>query len=253
VERGLTLHVEVFPDPSGVVRALANRIVKAAEEAVARSGRFALAISGGATPEPLFDLLGDSYYPKLPWTKTDLFWVDERAVAPDDPRSNFGAARRRMAPVFQADAARIHRIRGEADLPEHAADEYERELHRFFGKAPPGESKTFDLLLLGIGPDGHTASLFPGSPALEERTRWVRAVPAASRDPRVARITLTLPAIDAAREVAFLVTGADKSRVVRRILFEHGPDPAPWPAARVRPQGPLRWYLDRAAAGEPPR
>ncbi|MCI4331923.1 MAG: 6-phosphogluconolactonase [Thermoplasmata archaeon] len=241
--------LSVFSDLDEAARALAERVVRAADDAVARSGRFTLAISGGKTPEPLFGLLGGPWAKRMPWTRTELFWVDERAVGPDDPESNYGGARASLLAEHPLRPEQVHRISGETPDPESAAKAYELELRSFFADTVPPVPFTFDLVLLGIGPDGHTASLFPGSPVLEERIAWVRAVPTPVVIPRVPRITLTLPAINAAHEAAFLVGGADKAPALRSILSNPDARETSLPAARVQPRDRLEWFVDRAAAG----
>lgn len=233
--------VEVFTDAPALVRVAAERVVRAAEEAVDRRGRFTIALSGGSTPRPLYDLLGGPFRERVPWERTEIYFGDERCVPPAHPDSNFAAARQAL--LGYVPLARVHRIEGELP-PERAAANYDATLRAAF---PDDLAPTFDVVLLGVGPDGHTASLFPGSPALEERERWAVAVPAPSTvAPHVPRVTVTLPPIERAREVWFLAAGADKRDVLRRLLDGDGGD---LPAARVH--GALRtsWLLDRAARG----
>lgn len=252
MDRGLTARVERFAGLPEASAALAQRVVEASLEATARSGRFTLAVSGGKTPEGLFHLLGGPRRPEVPWGATHLFWVDERAVPPEDPRSNFGATVGPLLGAGQLPPDRVHRIRGELADPATAAGEYEGTLRRLLATPPAEPPATFDLVLLGIGPDGHTASLFPGSPALEVRDRWTAAVPAPAVDPRVPRVTLTLPAINAAREVAFLVSGADKADALASILSAPPGAAVGLPAGRVRPRERLTWFTDRLAAPRGP-
>jgi 6-phosphogluconolactonase len=250
---GLRPEVSVFPDLEGAATALAARVVEVARGSVNRGGRFSIAISGGKSPVPLFDLLGGEFRSRLPWPRTHVFWVDERAVPPDDARSNYGLALRTLLRSTPLEPDHVHRIHAEADPLKAAADAYERELREYFGPELAVKSGTFDLVLLGMGAEGHTASLFPGSPALEERDRWVDPVPAPPAEPPVPRVTLTLPALNRAREVDFLVAGADKAVAVRSVLASGPGDPTGLPAARVCPSFRLGWYLDRAAAaGTPP-
>ena len=233
--------VDVFTDAAALVRVAAERIVRLAEEAVERAGRFTLALSGGSTPRPLYDLLGGAFRERVPWSRTEVYFGDERCVPPADAESNYAAARRALLGLVPL--ARVYRIEGE--LPaETAAANYDATLHAAF---PDDLAPTFDLVLLGVGTDGHTASLFPGSAALDERERWAMAVPApATTGPRLPRVTLTPPPIERARELWFLVAGADKREVVSRILDQGD---AALPAARLH--GALRtaWLLDRAARG----
>jgi 6-phosphogluconolactonase len=235
----------VFPDLDGASRALADDLARRADEAVAERGRFSLVISGGKTPLPLFALLAGPDRDRLPWSRTEVFFADERCVNPSDPESNFGGAWATLLSKVPIDRRRVHRARGEVRPIADAARRYERSV----GALPDlgaGESPLFDVVLLGIGPDGHTASLFPGRAAVRERRRSVVAVPRAGQPPYVPRLTLTAPALSSARDVWFLIAGADKAAVLARI-FRADSDPR-LPASCVRPPGPSSWYVDRAAA-----
>ncbi|WP_242360504.1 6-phosphogluconolactonase [Anaeromyxobacter sp. SG17] len=235
--------VRVLDDHVALARAAADEWRLRALAAVAASGRFAVALSGGATPRAVYALLADPaapYRDALPWARTHVFFGDERAVPPDDPRSNYGMARGALLSSVALPPENVHRIRGE-DEPGAAARSYEDALRAFFGVAP-----RFDLLLLGMGADGHTASLFPGSPAIDEPSRLVAAVPAPAAGP--ARITLTLRALQAAARAVFLVSGAQKAPALARVLSGASGAEA-LPAARVRPaHGSVLWLVDRAAA-----
>jgi 6-phosphogluconolactonase len=232
----------IVQDPAALARAAADEVARRATEAVVARGAFALALAGGATPRALYALLADpaaTYRARVPWDRVHVWFGDERNVPPDHPESNYRMAREAL--LDRVAAASVHRIEGERPAGE-AADRYEAELrsHLAGGAGPP----VLDLVLLGLGTDGHTASLFPGSPALEERVRWV----AAPFVPRLGahRITVTFPVLDAARAVLFLVAGAAKAAPLRALL---APDPAaPVPAARVR-AGVRLVLADRAAAG----
>lgn len=228
----------VFVDEDAVLRAGADEIANRARLAVTRKGRFDIALSGGATPKGLFRRLATGAYDALPWGAVHLFWGDERAAAPSDPESNFGNAQELIARV---PAGNAHRLRGEAKELAEAASDYERVLREHFG-VRAGEVPRFDLALLGLGADGHTASLFPGTAALDERERLVcaNAVPTLHTH----RLTLTFPVFNAAVCVLFLVTGAAKASVLRRVCA--GDD---LPAARVRPSaGELWFFVDETAA-----
>jgi 6-phosphogluconolactonase len=236
----------VVADAEAVARAAAEEVVEAAARAIAERGRFTVALAGGSTPRRLYALLADAAGPfrgRVAWDRVHAFFGDERHVPPDHPDSNFRMAREAL--LGHVAVASVHRMRGELPDAAEAARAYEAELGRFFALDPAKDPPPrLDLVLLGLGPDGHTASLFPGTDVLEERRRWVAA-------PRVERlgtdrITLTLPVLDRARRVVFVVSGAEKAEAVARVL---APDEAPPPAARVRPEpGALRWILDRAAA-----
>lgn len=244
--------VVVLPDPEAVAREAAARFARLAQQTVAERGQFAVALSGGSTPRELYALLSASpYHEQVPWPGVHLFWGDERCVPPDDPQSNYRLVRETLLEHVPFPAANVHRIRAELS-PDVATEAYARELRRFFA-ADEGTPR-FDLVLLGMGPDGHTASLFPGTAGLEETGRAVVAnwVPQQG----VWRITLTYPTLNAARRVIFLVTGAAKAEPLRDVLHPSPHRPA-LPVQRVRPtEGTLTWLVDKAAATQikaPPR
>ena len=234
--------VKVYAGQVELADAAAGHILELANAALADQGHFSFALAGGSTPRLVYKLLGGA---DLDWENIHLFWGDERCVPPDHPDSNYRMVRESLLEHIQIPQANIHRIYGELP-PEQAAAQYERDLHNFF----PGD-RSFDLVLLGMGTDGHTASLFPGSPALDIDKRWVAAVehkgPPA---PLVDRISLTLPAINAARNVTFLVSGAGKNKRIQDVLVAP-PDAKPlFPVQYIRLRsGTLLWLLDQAAAG----
>ena len=227
-----------------VARAAAEEVALAASRAVAERGRFVVALAGGSTPRRLHALLADAAAPfraRIPWDRTHVFFGDERPVAPVHPDSNYRMARETL--LDHVPVASVHRIHGEEP---GAAEAYEDELRAFFGVPPGGPPPRLDLVLLGLGPDGHTASLFPGSEALDERVRWVVSPFVARLGTR--RTTLTLPILDRAREVLFLVSGAEKAGALARAIAP-APGEEPVPAARVRPDGGgVVWIVDEAAA-----
>ena len=235
--------VRVLEDAAAVTRAAADEFGRRARERVAQAGFFTVSLSGGSTPKSLYALLAEPGAP-IPWDRVHLFWGDERDVPPDHADSNFAMVESTLLSKVNVPADHVHRIRPELAGAERAASVYEEELRRFFGLAP-GQWPRFDLVLLGMGPDGHTASLFPGSPALEERDRlvvasWVEKL-------QTHRITLTLPILNGAACVLFLVHGADKAPALKAALQADGPDVPP--AGRVRPaDGELIWLVDGAAA-----
>jgi 6-phosphogluconolactonase len=240
----------VLPTPATVAEAAADRIVASARNAIRRRGRFRIALSGGSAPRLVYPLLiAPPRRDAVDWSKVEFFWGDERAVPPDDPESNYGLARRLLLdnlPGVRAES--VHRMPADEPDPEAAAVRHEAELGRAFA-LPPGRRRRprFDLIWLGMGPDGHTASLFPGSSVLAERIRWVTTATAPRTSPVAARMTFTLPLINAARAVLFVVAGADKAAAVRSIRAG-SPD---LPAARVRAASTL-WLLDAAAGGASP-
>jgi 6-phosphogluconolactonase len=234
--------VTVLPNPAAVAEATADRFVSAARTAIASRGVFRVALSGGSTPKAVYPLIaGPPRRDEIEWSAVEFFWGDERAVPPDDPESNFGVAYQMLIsrlPKVRAD--RIHRMPADASDLAGAALTYEAELRLAFdvsGRQPP----SFDLIWLGMGPDGHTASLFPGSTALGERERWVVANWAPG--PRAWRMTLTYPVLNAGRDVIFVVTGADKADALRRIVAGG----SGLPAEEVRPSA-IEWIVDAEAA-----
>jgi 6-phosphogluconolactonase len=233
-------------DADAVARAAAEELIRAAHRAVAERGAFSLALSGGSTPRRLYVLLADPAAPfraRFPWDHTHVFFGDERPVPPDHPESNFRMATETL--LAHVPVASVHRIR--AEEPD-AAEAYQAELRQAFGIPVGGAPPRLDLVLLGLGPDGHTASLFPGSPALAEQDRWVVSPFVERLGTR--RTTLTFPVLNRAGAVVFLVAGGEKAGVLQRVL---APEPGTelLPAARVRPgRGELLWIVDVAAASE---
>ncbi len=246
----LTGAVRVHPDARSAYRALADRLVELARAPTPGRPRFSLALSGGSTPERLFRLLAADYARRVGWREIEIGFADERAVAPDDARSNFALARRALLAPLDVPAERIHRIPGELRPTGAAARAYEGALRALFADG----RGTFDAVLLGMGPDGHTASLFPGASTLREVARWVRVEPAPALEPKVPRITLTLPALAAARCVLFLVLGAEKRPALTDVLRDprRGTPEATLPAARVRARESVEWFVDSEAAPDLP-
>ncbi len=237
--------LEIYADAGVLAHAAAGHFARCAATAIARTGRFSIALAGGSTPGQAYALLaGDEFAPRVEWARVHLFWGDERCVPPDSSQSNYRLAREALLEHVPIPAENVHRIQGERD-PETAANLYEEELRSFFaGQTLP----RFDLVWLGLGEEGHTASLFPGSPALREQVRWAVAVYVGKLSSW--RITLTPPAINAAAEILFLVSGAAKAAALRQVL--EGPyDPDRLPAQVVRPgSGRAVWMVDREAAGD---
>ncbi|MGA9538479.1 MAG: 6-phosphogluconolactonase [Desulfobacterales bacterium] len=210
---------------------------------VARTGLFTVAVSGGSTPRPMHRLLSeDPYRSGIPWQFTHLFWVDERLVPVTDPDSNFGSAERDFLNQLTIPAGNIHPMSSRKP-PTAAADDYEHELRRHFSRFSNAEP-VFDLIVLGVGEDGHTASIFPGDHSAEETTRWVTAVKGGT--PYVERLTLTLPILNRARCIVYLISGSKKAVVVRSLLLDAS---AQLPPQRIAPQrGEIIWLLDTEAA-----
>jgi len=234
--------LSVFEDLEGLSRAAAERLVRRIEEAVASRDGCTLALAGGGTPRTLYTLLATEYAGQIPWPYLHVFWGDERFVPLHDSRSNYALARSTLLDHVPIPFENIHPVPTHLPDPAAAAEAYEHTLRAFFDVHPP----RFDLILLGVGDDGHTASLFPGSPALAERERL--AVPThAPVEPRQ-RISFTFPVLNAAREVHFLCAGATKAEPVR-CAHAAEPDLERCPAGGVRPpRGALAWWLDRDAA-----
>jgi 6-phosphogluconolactonase len=236
---GSQTQLEILADPEALARRVADWLL---DISTARANVFTLALSGGGTPRRLYELLsGPPYHDVFPWDRTHLFWGDERFVPRSDESSNYRMVREAMLSRAPIPAANIHPIQTEGLTPEAAASAYERELKSFYGAERLDRARPlFDVTLLGLGPDGHTASLFPGTAVLEERERWVAAVVG----PKPARITLTYPALESSRHVAFLVAGKEKREIFSR--FQRGEHTLP--AARLRPIGAVHLFADTAAA-----
>ena len=237
--------LRVFHDLGELSRGAADFVSQVAGESVQNRGEFSVALSGGSTPRRLYEILGSHGDRHLPWPRTQLFWSDERCVPPDDPQSNYRMVREALSAV-PIPPLNVHRMRGE-DPPEEAAREYENELRQSF-RMGSKDLPRFDLILLGLGEDGHTASLFPGNPVLEDATHLV-AAPYVEKL-KAYRLTLTLPVLNNAANVAFLVAGAGKGAILKRVLEEES-EADLLPAQRVRPShGRLWWFVDEAAAGD---
>jgi 6-phosphogluconolactonase len=234
-------HIEILPDPLALAYHVAEWMTQAA---MAARGPFRVSLSGGSTPKTLYGLLAsDEFRNRFPWQLVSWYWGDERFVPYDDPESNFRMTREAMLAKVPVPPENIHPIPTDG-TPEDSARRYERTLQKAYGAATLDPHRPlFDIMLLGLGPDGHTASLLPGGPALDERKRWVAVV--AHGRPEV-RITMTYPALESSRRVAFLVAGKEKAAIFSAI--RKGGSHVP--AARVRPVGELLWFVDRAAAGD---
>ncbi len=233
------LRIEICRTAEDMARHAAGLFVGQAGRALGSGGRFSVALSGGGTPRSLYSLLPEPQYAyQIVWPAVHLFFSDERCVGPEEPASNYGMVRQTLLSRIDLPAGNVHRMRGE-DAPDAAASAYAEEISAFFDGGP-----RFDLVLLGLGEDGHTASLFPGSPALDEATSPVAAAPGPDGG---RRLTLTLPAINAARMVMVLVSGEAKAAMVQRVLGSEAVDEG-LPIQRVRPAGQMVWVLDADAA-----
>jgi 6-phosphogluconolactonase len=237
----MTGRIEIFPDPAALARHVGEWITAAA---ISAKETFRVSLSGGSTPKTLYQLLAsDEFRNRFPWQRVSWYFGDERFVPYDSPDSNYRMVREAMFTKAPVPPENIHPVPVDGS-PEDAAERYERTLQNTYGAAILDSARPFfDVTLLGLGPDGHTASLLPGEPILEERKRWVAAV---SHGRPEVRITMTYPVIESSRRVAFLVTGSEKEPIFRAIRAGG----SQVPAARVRPVGELFWFVDRAAAGE---
>ena len=236
--------IEVLPTPADLFHAAAEEFVRLGRAAIAERGRFAVALSGGSTPRSLYALLAQDYS-DFAWSQTYLFFGDERHVPPDHPESNYRMVNEALLGKVTIPAKNIYRVRAEMPDAEAAAADYDGKLRTFF-KLAPGEFPHFDLILLGLGPDGHTASLFPDSAGLKEQSRlvianWVEKF-------KTDRITFTFPVLNHTTDVMFLASGPDKATMVRDVL--EGSRTPPFPAQLVQPEGRLVWMLDEAAASQ---
>jgi len=237
------LSVNVYESPEELAEAAAREFAARAVEAIEERGRFAAVLAGGSTPKATYKILARDYADGIDWSKIHVFFGDERTVPPDHEDSNYRMAREAL--LDHVPVGSVHRMQGELP-PDEAAEAYEAELRDFFG---PEDLPRFDLILLGIGGDGHTASLFPETSALEVHDRLVVANPVLKLE--TTRITLTVPVINAARAVYFLVAGEDKAGALKQIL-EADPDPREYPASLIQPQGGPKWMLDQSAASDLP-
>jgi len=248
-----TRSIEVLATAADLFHAAAEEFVRVARTAIGAQGRFTVALSGGSTPKALYSLLAANYTDFV-WNRVFLFFGDERHVPPTDPDSNYRMVNEALLTKIAIPSENVFRVPAENPAAAAAASDYESRLRRFFELRPeirpgdrPGEIPRFDLILLGMGPDGHTASLFPDSPALDEQSRLVVANWVAKFN--TYRITFTFPVLNRAAEVMFMASGADKADMLRQVL--EGTSTPPLPSQRVQPSdGKLLWMLDEAAAAQ---
>ena len=235
------MHIETLADPAALARHVAEWMTEAA---AASTGDFRVSLSGGSTPRALYTLLAsEPFVGRFPWTRVHWYWGDERFVPWDHPESNYRMTREAMLSKAPVPPQNVHPVPPDG-TPDDAARRYEATLQAGYGAAVLDPARPmFGITLLGLGPDGHTASLLPGEPVLEERQRWVAAV---SHGRPEVRITMTYPVIESSARVAFLVAGQEKAAILKTIRAGG----SEVPAARVKPLGELIWFTDRAAAGE---
>ena len=240
-----TRSIEIVATAADLFHAAAEEFVRAARTAIGAQGRFTVALSGGSTPKALYSLLATNYT-NFAWNRVFLFFGDERHVPPTDPESNYRMVNESLLTKITIPAQNVFRVPAENPDAAAAASDYEAQLRRFF-ELKPGEFPRFDLILLGMGPDGHTASLFPDSAGLEEQSRLVIANWVAKFNTH--RITFTFPVLNRAAEVMFLASGPDKADMLHQVL--EGKSTPPLPSQRVQPSdGKLLWMLDEAAAAK---
>jgi len=242
-----TAEVRRLTTPQDLFQAAAEEVIRVATESVKQRGRFTIALSGGSTPKNLFTLIAANAGSSLPWAQTFCFWGDERMVPLDDPDSNYRMAKEALLSKVPLPAGNIYAVPAENQDAAAVAEAYDETIRKFFA-LEPGAFPRFDLILLGMGPDGHTASLFPETAALQEKSRlvvanWVEKL-------KTSRITFTLPVLNAARCVTFLVSGVDKAPALHQVLEGDAPGEK-YPSKLVQPsRGKLIWFVDRAAASQ---
>ena len=235
------IDIQVYPDADALADAAADATATGLRTALDGEPRATLCVTGGSTPEPVYRRLAGM---DLPWDRIHLFWTDERMVPPDHEHSNAGMVRRALIGPAGIPESNVHAMDGTL-APHEAAEDYEAQMHQFFGEDPV----SFDVLHLGMGSDGHVASLFPGAPQLDEDERWAVAARAPSGMPVRQRLSLSFPALDTARRTLVMATGAKKKDAFAAVVdaYENGALVPP-PIARVRPDGPMIWMVDRALA-----
>lgn len=238
--------VRVYPNPAEVARGGARMFVDYAWQSISKRGEFMVALSGGNTPRMLFEYLAsEEFRGQVDWAKVHLFWSDERAVPPDDPESNYGMARRELLIRVPIPQANVHRMEAEKSNIGRAAHEYEEVLRKYLELDDRGFPR-FDLIYLGMGTDGHTASLFPHTRVIRQTLRWISTPMVAKLNAR--RMTMTLPVLDAALRVVFLVVGAEKAEILCSVLTERPETPYPSQLVQPREGGQKLFLVDEAAA-----
>ncbi|MGH9710233.1 MAG: 6-phosphogluconolactonase [Candidatus Acidiferrales bacterium] len=244
MDKNIITNARIFPDLDALSRAVVEDSVRVVNEAVGARGRCMIALSGGRTPEKAYELWSTEFRTKMPWAKTHFFWGDERFVPANDPKNNYRMAREALFQHIPVPAENIHPIATKFAQADEAARTYEKVLREFISET----GSSFDLMFLGVGGEGHTASLFPDSPALREAKRWVVGVQAPVEPP--VRISLTFPILRRARATYFLLAGADKREIVATLRRDAGAAAQKLPVEMLRPEGEVIWFLDHAADGE---
>lgn len=239
----MKLDTRVFPDIDALSRAAMQETIRIMHEAVKDRGLFAIALSGGHTPAKMYAIWAESHGKETPWDRVHLFWGDERYVPQDDPLSNYRMTKETLLSRVPIPPQNVHPVPTNIAPQDKAAEAYDADLRKFFGSAPPA----FDVQLLGLGVEGHTASLFPDAPALDEKSRWVVAVRAPAEPP--VRLSFTPIVLNQGRNTFFLVSGDNKREILTALRNEPDGKPSQYPAGRIRPAGKLVWFLDKAAAG----
>jgi 6-phosphogluconolactonase len=241
----MKLNTRVSPDIQALSRAALDEILLNLRDAIALRGRFVIALSGGHTPEKMYALWAhnEKYRTETPWDRVFMFWGDERFVGPDAPLSNYRMTREALLSHVPIPPQNVHPAPTTLPSPQAAAAAYDAELRKFFTDGVPA----FDVTLLGIGPEGHTASLFPGSSALDEKKKWVEAVTVQATPPN--RLTFTLPVLNQSRNTYFLAAGQEKKTILDALRAEPDPAHSQFPAARIQPlDGRVVWFLDKPAS-----
>lgn len=242
--------VRKHADLDELSRVVAGEIAGEIETAVSTRGRFSMALSGGRTPRLLYENLASQYRDEIAWDMVHFFWGDERCVPKDHPESNFAMVESALISRVPVPQQNVHRIPTGLDTPEEAAEAYEQVLRNFFSEgAADADDFTFDVILQGMGEDGHTASLFPSDPVLDEKVRWVVPVTAPPGYSTPERITLTFRVLNRSRKAFFVVTGEGKRDVLNAILHNPAEAEIHYPAANIHPMDKLVWYVDDVAAG----
>jgi len=244
------MNVKVYPDLEQTCSALAERIVELSRESIEQKQTFSLVLSGGKTPRTLFQLLGTQYSKMIQWNAVHLFWGDERWVPLHHHESNYAMADEFLISKVSIPKKNVHPMPVNAKNPVIGAEIYEKELRQYFNEIETIETGfTFDAVILGLGEDGHTASLFPESPALSEAGKWVVPVKAPASYLTADRLTLTFPAINNSKNVFFLVSGEEKTKIVDSILKRECPELKKHPAEMVLPKGQLSWFINQGELG----